>query len=151
MVASVVLCAGIVAMANAATGRHGDAGADAPSTDQRLIRLDVEVLAGDRVVAQPILVVREGAAGSVSLDGPEGFDIEATARGADADRIGLALRHAPAPGGDLAAIGEQVAVAGGAPVAFDVPSKAGQPITRVRIAARWITAAQMDALFGQHR
>jgi hypothetical protein len=148
-----VLCAGIVAMANAATGRHGDAGADAPSTDQRLIRLDVEVLAGDNIVAQPILVVREGAAGSVSLDGPEGFDIEATARGVGAggDRIGVTLRHASSPGSALAAIGEQVVVAGGAPVAFDVPSKAGQPITRVRIVARWITAAQMDALFGQQR
>lgn len=151
VVASVVLCAGLVAMANAATGRSGDAGVDAPSTDQRFVRLDVEVLAGDDIVAQPIIVVREGSAGSVSLDGPEGFDIEATARGAGADRIGLALRHAASPGGALAAVGEQVAVAGGAWVAFDLPSKSGTPITRVRIAARWITAAQMDALFEQQR
>jgi len=147
VVLALALGGAISALAHAAAPRDVDAGtsAQADEAERRLIRLAFAVSANDTVIAQPTLVIREGEAATVSLDGPNGFELKAEARGAG-DRIAVVLRLAPAPGGDLVPLGGKDLVVGGAPVTFQDLRVAGKPPMHVSVAADWTTVAELDAL-----
>ena len=68
--AAIVLCAGVVAVAHAAAPRDFDAGAAPSDGSGRFVRMAFELSSGESVVAQPVVVVREGEAATVRVDGP---------------------------------------------------------------------------------
>lgn len=147
VVLTLALGAAISTLAHAAAPREIDAGTtlQAVEADRRLVRLAMEVRVDDRIVAQPVVVTREGGAAVVSLDGADGFELEIEPRDAGGDRIGVALRHAPSPGGDLAALGEKVLVAGGAPGSFQAQT-GDRKTLRVSVAVEWTTPEALEAM-----